>query len=52
MTALVLGYQNVLLQGLWPQISVWVAIAAWLLVLAILLNGLVRRSRDQLVDWL
>jgi len=52
MTALVLGYQNVLLQGLWPQTAIWVALGVWLLVLAVLLNGLVRRSRDQLVDWL
>jgi lipopolysaccharide transport system permease protein len=52
MTALVLGYQNVLLQGLWPQAAVWLALGIWIAVLAVLLNGLVRRSRDQLVDWL
>lgn len=52
MSALVMGYQAVLLQGLWPAWSVWGVTLGWLLVLAVVLNGLVRRSRDQLVDWL
>ena len=52
MTALVLGYQAVLLQGAWPGMEVWVGAGAWILGLGVLLNMLVRRSRDELVDWL
>lgn len=52
MTALVQGYQQVLLQGAWPPSSVWWMSFAWLGCLALLLNALVARSRDQLVDWL
>ncbi len=51
-TALVIGYQSVLLQGAWPPLAVWGVAAAWLLVLAVVLNSVVARSRDQLVDWL
>ncbi|RID98845.1 ABC transporter permease [Simplicispira hankyongi] len=52
MTALVLGYQQVFLLGAWPPASVWVVCLVWLAVLALALNVLVARSRDQLVDWL
>ena len=52
MTAWVLGYQAVLLQGQWPASSVWLAIAIWLVVVSGLLALALRRSRDQLVDWL
>lgn len=52
MTALVIGYQQVLLQGAWPPLGVWIALSAWLVVVALALNVVVRRSRDQLVDWL
>ena len=52
MTGLVRGYQQVLLQGAWPPASVWWVSLAWLALLALLLNALVARSRDQLVDWL
>ncbi|SFD43169.1 ABC transporter permease [Paracidovorax konjaci] len=52
MTALVIGYQQVLLLGEWPPLSVWVAGSAWLLVVAAALSVVVKRSRDQLVDWL
>jgi lipopolysaccharide transport system permease protein len=31
---------------------VWVAALAWMAGLALVLNLLVKRSRDQLVDWL
>lgn len=51
-TALVLGYQAVLLQGAWPPLAVWIACAAWIAALALLLSILVARSREQLVDWL
>ena len=52
MTSLVLGYQAVLLQGLWPDAQVWLGVLAWLTVSAAALAVLLRRSRDQLVDWL
>ena len=52
MTGLVQGYQQVLLQGAWPLMSVWCVSLAWLVGSTIVLNALVRRSRDQLVDWL
>lgn len=52
MTAPVLGYQAALLQGQWPPPAVWLALAAWIGLLALLLSLAVARSRDQLVDWL
>lgn len=52
MSALVMGYQAVLLQGQWPDPISWAVSAGWLLTLALALNMLVRRSRDELVDWL
>ena len=52
MTALVLSYQSVLLKGEWPALNLWVVTAVWLIILALLLNLLIRRSRDELVDWL
>ncbi|MEP6557219.1 MAG: ABC transporter permease [Burkholderiales bacterium] len=52
MTAFVIGYQSLLLQGTVPPASVWIAIALWIGGLALLLAVLVRRSREQLVDWL
>ena len=52
MTGLVVGYQQVLLQGQWPHWTVWCATLMWVGVLAVVLNALVARSRDQLVDWL
>ena len=52
MTALVQGYQQILLQGAWPPASVWWVTLAWLTLSAVLLSVVVKRSRDQLVDWL
>lgn len=52
MTALVMAYQSILLQGVWPDLSLWAITLGWLLALALLLNGLIKRSRDELVDWL
>jgi lipopolysaccharide transport system permease protein len=52
MSALVMGYQAVLLQGAWPGAEVWAITAVWTLVPALALNTLIQRSRDQLVDWL
>ena len=52
MTAPVLGYQSALLQGAWPPAGVWLALLAWIGVLAALLSLALARSRDQLVDWL
>lgn len=52
MTAPVIGFQQVLLQGAWPPASVWTVLAVWLGGLAVVLNTVLARSRDQLVDWL
>ncbi len=52
MTSLVTGYQDVLLKGSWPGLEVWWVSAVWLVATALLLDRLVLRSRDQLVDWL
>ncbi|CAN7231919.1 ABC transporter permease [Acidovorax sp. LjRoot117] len=52
MTALVQGYQQILLQGVWPPASVWWVTLAWMVLSAALLSVAVKRSRDQLVDWL
>lgn len=52
MTAWVLGYQAVLLQGQWPPLQVWAVMGVWLLAAAGLLALALQRSRDQLVDWL
>lgn len=52
MTAFVLSYQEVLLKAAWPQLTAWGMIATWLFVVSLVLNVAIRRSRDQLVDWL
>ena len=52
MTAWVGAYQTILLQGAWPAPAAWVGMAVWLALGALLLNLLLRRSRDQLTDWL
>lgn len=52
MTTTVVGLQSVLLQGVWPPLAVWGVSGLWLTCLAVVLNGVVARSRDQLVDWL
>lgn len=52
MTALVLAYQNVLLKGSWPPMSLWFVTFVWLVLLSLLLNAVLEHSRDELVDWL
>lgn len=52
MTSLVLGYQAVLLQGDWPDARTWSALLCWCAGITWVLTVLLRRSRDQLVDWL
>lgn len=52
MTPWVTGYQSVLLQGAWPFMQNWLVALTWIALGAILLEVLLRRSRDQLVDWL
>lgn len=52
MTPLLLGYQEVLLKGLWPSVGVWVAMLIWLVVFAGTAKLLYKRSKGQLVDWL
>ena len=51
-TPFALGYQAMLLQGSWPTLASWFAIAVWLGVTSLVLQMLLERSRDQLVDWL
>lgn len=52
MSALVLGYQAVLLKGAWPSMELWLVGFGWIGVLALTLNILIKRSQDELVDWL
>lgn len=52
MAAYVLGYQAVLLEGSWPLAQWALVCGLWLLLLLGVLELLLRRSRDQLVDWL
>ena len=52
MSALVMGYQSVLLKGEWPALYLWGVAVVWLLILVALLEVLIRRSHDELVDWL
>ena len=52
MSALVMGYQAVMLKGEWPGQQIWLVTVLWILVSGLLLNALIRRSRDELVDWL
>ena len=52
MTAPITGYQAILLQGRWPDPVTWLVMGIWLIVLSLMLDVVVRRSRDQLVDWL
>lgn len=52
MTAWVLAYQNMLLLGDWPTWQSWCGMAAWIGTGGLALVPLLRRSRDELVDWL
>jgi len=52
MTSLMLGYQTVLLKGQWPALETWIVTLAWIGLLTVMLGSAIRRSRDQLVDWL
>jgi lipopolysaccharide transport system permease protein len=52
MSALVMAYQSVMLQGEWPAAQLWVISFGWLMVLLLLLNIMIKRSREELVDWL
>lgn len=52
MTAPVMGYQAILLQGAWPPLSVWVVTGVWTVIVALVLGLVVQRCQDQLVDWL
>ena len=51
-TPVVLACQSLLLQGQVPPWQVWPALLAWIVLLLVVLAVLVRRSRDQWVDWL
>lgn len=52
MTPVVLAFQSMLLQGALPPGEAWLAMAVWLALGAGVLNVVVARSREHLVDWL
>lgn len=52
MTSLVMSYQAILLSGELPDLHLWGAGFIWLMLLACVLNVLIKRSHEELVDWL
>lgn len=52
MTPAVLGAQSLLLKGVAPGFEVWLAMVVWPALLAVFLDRLIARSREQLIDWL
>ena len=52
MTAWVNSYQALLLHGAWPSVDNAIAMVLWLSAGAALLQVLLSRSREQLIDWL
>ena len=52
MTPWVLAYQAVFLEGQWPAPMSWLVMAAWVASGALLLELMLVRSKDHLVDWL
>jgi lipopolysaccharide transport system permease protein len=52
MTPPVLGLQALLLAGGMPEPGVWLGLAIWTMTLAFVLDRLLARSREQLIDWL
>jgi lipopolysaccharide transport system permease protein len=52
MTPVILGFQAILLLGQIPPAFVWLPLMLWLLLLSLLVNRLILRSREHLVDWL
>jgi lipopolysaccharide transport system permease protein len=52
MTPFVVAYQSILLYGQWPVEACWFAPLAWMAIAAVLLDVVLKRSREQLVDWL
>lgn len=51
-TPLVNGFHDVLLSGRFPHLNNMAAVLLWILVFAWIANILLRRAREQLVDWL
>lgn len=51
-TPVALGMQALLLAGHAPGPSIWIGLLAWCVLLALVLDRLVARSREQLTDWL
>ena len=52
MTAWVQGYQAIYLSGQWPTADCWWAMLIWIGLVSVVLNLVLSRCRDQLVDWL
>lgn len=52
MTPYVLAYQSILLKGELPDVAVWLAIGLSLFAAFVFVDILIKRSKDQLLDWL
>ncbi|WP_374664928.1 ABC transporter permease [Ramlibacter sp.] len=52
MTPLVVGYQAILLDAQWPPLLCWVVPLAWIAGAAALVDLVLARCSEQLVDWL
>jgi lipopolysaccharide transport system permease protein len=52
MTPVILGIQSIILSGQAPATQVWLVLAIWVALSALLVNRLIRRSAEHLVDWL
>ena len=52
MTPVILAFQSIILSGQPPAAEIWAALAVWLASLALVLNRLICRSGEHLVDWL
>lgn len=52
MTPIILGFQSILLSGRAPGMQEWGAILVWLCGTTLILDRLIERSREHLVDWL
>ncbi|MCB1954244.1 MAG: ABC transporter permease [Rhodocyclaceae bacterium] len=52
MTPIVLAFQSLLLHGQMPEPAVWIAMGLWLALPTLLLDLVLRRSSEQLLDWI
>lgn len=52
MTPLVQGYQMILLQGQAPALADWLGVLCWISALVLLLDRMLKRTKEHVVDWL